>query len=66
MQNITEYLPILIPLIAVQFSLGIFAFVHVLRHPVYRYGNKAMWSVVVLLLSFIGPILYLTTGRGEA
>lgn len=66
MQNLSEYLPILIPLVVVQLSLSLFALIHVLRHPMYRYGNKVMWSVIVLLLSFIGPILYLTTGRGEA
>lgn len=60
-----EYLPFIIPLVAVQLVLGIAALIHVLRHPRYRFGNKAMWALVVLLINFIGPILCFTIGRGE-
>ncbi|MBY1950356.1 PLD nuclease N-terminal domain-containing protein [Clostridioides difficile] len=45
--------------------LIITALVHVLRHPNYKIGNKAIWIIVVLFISLIGPILYFTIGRGE-
>ena len=60
-----EYLPFLIPLVVAQLALGITAFVHVLRHPDYRFGNKVLWSIVVLLVQIIGPVIYFLFGRGE-
>jgi len=60
-----EYLPLLIPLVILQFALGITALIHVLRHPAYRFGNKVMWVIIVVFIQIIGPIIYFTLGRGE-
>jgi hypothetical protein len=60
-----EYLPFLIPLVIVQLALGIAAFVHVLRHPNYRFGNKVMWAIIVILIQIIGPVVYFAFGRDE-
>jgi hypothetical protein len=60
-----EFLPFLIPLIILQVALAIVALVHVLKHPNYRFGNKAMWVVIVLVFSIVGPVLYFTIGRGD-
>ena len=38
-------LPLLLPLIILQFILAITALVHVLRHPNYRFGNKVSTSI---------------------
>lgn len=65
MEILTEYWPILLPLIVVELGLAITALVHVLRHPHYRFGNKPLWIVVVLLIQFVGPIVYFVFGRGE-
>ncbi|AUA35690.1 Negative regulatory protein yxlE [Clostridioides difficile] len=65
MENLMEYLPLLIPVIILDLILIITALVHVLRHPNYKIGNKAIWIIVVLFISLIGPILYFTIGRGE-
>ncbi len=65
MENLTQYLPYLIPLIAIQLVLGITALIHVLRHPRYRFGTKAMWVCVVLIVNIIGPLVYFIFGRGE-
>jgi len=62
---VKEYLPFLIPLVIAQLALGITALVHVLRHPNYRFGNKVMWALIVMLVNIIGPVLYFTLGRGE-
>ena len=45
--------------------LGITALIHVLRHPRYRFGTKAMWVCVVLIVNIIGPLVYFIFGRGE-
>lgn len=65
MKVIIEYLPLFIPYLVVQLGLAITALVHVLRHPHYRFGNKVLWVLVVLLIQIIGPIVYFVFGKGE-
>ena len=65
MDILMEYWPFLIPLIVAELALAITALVHVLRHPNYRFGNKIVWVIVVLLVQIIGPIIYFVFGRGE-
>ena len=60
-----EYLPFLLPLIVLQLGLAIFSAVHVIRHPHYRFGNQVMWLLIVLLIQFIGPLIYFVFGRGD-
>lgn len=60
-----EYLPFIIPLLIAELALGITALVHVLRHPHYRFGNKVMWAIVVMVFQIIGPVIYFVFGRGE-
>ena len=65
MEEIMAYLPVIIPLFIIQLSLAIFALVHVLRHPRYRFGNRTMWILIVLFINIIGPIVYFVFGRGD-
>ncbi len=65
MEKLIEYLPILLPILILEWVLAITALVHVIRHPRYRFGNMAVWVVVVLFIQIIGPIVYFTFGRGE-
>jgi hypothetical protein len=65
MQQIIEYLPFIIPILIIQLALAITALVHVLKHPNYRFGNKIIWILIVLLIQIIGPIVYFIFGRGE-
>lgn len=65
MDTLMEFLPFLIPIIMIELVLALTALVHVLRHPVYRFGNRVMWIVIVLLIQIIGPIVYFVFGRGE-
>ncbi|ARD49685.1 hypothetical protein SporoP37_08850 [Sporosarcina sp. P37] len=65
MELLIEYLPFLIPLIILQVGLAIFSAVHVIRHPQYRFGNQVMWLLLVLLIQFIGPLIYFVFGRGD-
>ena len=62
---IIKYLPVFRPLIVIELALALTALVHVVRHPHYRFGNKAVWILVVLLIQFIGPVLYFAMGRGD-
>lgn len=65
MEILKEYLPFFIPIVIAELVLGITAFVHVLKHPHYRFGNKAMWVLIVLIVQIIGPLVYFVFGRGE-
>lgn len=65
MEEFIEYLPFLIPLIIVQIILQISALVHLLKHPNYRFGNKTIWIIVVLLGQMLGPIIYFAFGRED-
>ena len=65
METLMQYLPILIPIVVIQYILAIVALIHLLKHPHYRFGNKIIWILVVLFVQFIGPILYFAVGRGE-
>ena len=64
-KNLTEYLPVLIPIAIIQLGLMLAALVHAIKHPRYKAGNMAVWIVVIVLFSIIGPVLYFTIGRGE-
>ena len=63
MESIREYLPILIPIVVLEIGLMIYALTHILKHNKFKFGNKAMWIVVVVLIPTIGPIFYLTIGK---
>ena len=65
LESIQEYLPFLIPLVIAEFALAMTALIHVLKHPNYRFGNKVMWIVIVLLIQIIGPVVYFLICRGE-
>lgn len=59
------YWPFLVPLIILEFGLMIAAVVHVLRHPHYRIGNRALWLMIVIFIQIIGPIAYFVFGRED-
>lgn len=62
---IEEYLPFFVPLIILEVLLAVVALVHVLRHPHYRFGNRPLWAVIVVVFQIIGPVCYFAFGRGE-
>lgn len=59
MSEITNNLALLLPVIILEFILAITALIHVIKHPNYRFGNKAIWIIVVLFIQIIGPIFYI-------
>jgi hypothetical protein len=65
MTQISDYLPFLIPIIALELILALSALIHILRHRSFRFGNMFVWIIIVLFLQIIGPIIYFTIGRGE-
>ena len=64
-EDLKEYLPFIIPLAVIQLSLMIAALVSIFRHKEYKTANRAVWVVVSLLISIIGPILYFVLGKPD-
>ncbi len=62
--HITQYIPFLIPVVIIQLTLLVVALVDVLRREHTR-GPKWIWILVIVLVNFIGPIIYFVIGRKE-
>lgn len=65
MNLIKDMLPLLIPFVIAELILVITALIHVFRHSTYRFGNRIMWVLIVLLIQIAGPIIYFILGRGD-
>lgn len=67
MDKIMEFLPFLIPLVIAEFALLGYTLHHILTHKTYKRGNRATWLVVVIvLMNFVGPLLYFLLGKEDA
>ena len=67
MQQLMEVLPFLIPLFVLQIALMGYAVYHILTHKTYKRGNRTLWLIVtIILMNFIGPILYFLLGKEDA
>lgn len=67
MEQIMEFLPFLIPLVIVQFALLGYTLYHILTHKTYKRGSRVLWLIVVLvLMNYVGPILYFALGKEDA
>lgn len=64
-QNITEYLPILIPLFILQLILLVTAIMHLVKNDRLTQQNKIIWALVIVFVNIIGPIIYLIFGRKD-
>jgi hypothetical protein len=64
MELIKQYLPLLIPVVLIELALMITALVDLIRRAQTR-GPKWAWLLVIVLINFIGPIIYFVAGRKE-
>ncbi len=64
MDQISQFLPYLIPILILQLVLLAVALLDLARRERTR-GPKWMWVLVILFVNIIGPILYLMLGREE-
>ncbi|WP_291291779.1 PLD nuclease N-terminal domain-containing protein [Enterococcus sp.] len=64
-ENFSVYLPILIPLVLLQFTLILVSVLDIVKQKQFKFGNRTLWILVSCLISIIGPILYFTFGKGE-
>jgi hypothetical protein len=64
MEDLTQYLPFLIPLMVIELGLMAAALIHIFTHKNYRNGNRVLW-VCLSFVQIIGPILYFVIGRSD-
>ena len=62
-----EMLPFLIPLAIAEFALFGYTLYHILTHDKYNRGSRALWLVItIVLMNFVGPILYFIFGKEDS
>ena len=64
MDAIRPYLPFLVPVLIIQLGLIIAALIDLVRRERTR-GPKWLWVLIIILVNFIGPIVYFVFGREE-
>lgn len=64
MEIIRPYLPFLIPILLLQLGLIVVALIDLFRRPATN-GPKWLWVIIIILINFIGPIIYFLVGRKE-
>lgn len=65
MENISQYLPLILPIIILQLIFQIFALVDLFRRTKeeIRWENRIIWVLIILVFGILGPIAYFIFGR---
>ncbi|HFK1682908.1 TPA: PLD nuclease N-terminal domain-containing protein [Bacillus tropicus] len=63
--DIMTFLPIILPVIAVGVLLVFIAFIDLYRHRKTR-KNVLVWTLIILFVNILGPILYFVIGRKDS
>ncbi|MDI7275228.1 MAG: PLDc N-terminal domain-containing protein [Anaerolineae bacterium] len=64
-ENLRQLLPLLLPLVILQLALLAAALWDLAHRERVRGGNKLVWVLVIVLVNFIGPLVYFLFGREE-
>ena len=64
MEILRQILPFLIPIALLQLALIVVALIDLARRERTR-GPKWVWVLIIVLINFIGPIVYFVVGRDE-
>ncbi|MHB8962099.1 MAG: PLDc N-terminal domain-containing protein [Saccharofermentanales bacterium] len=66
LKKIIEFLPFIIPIVLLQWSLMVFALVKLLKaEQAPKLLPKWGWLIIIILVNIIGPVVYLMVGRNE-
>lgn len=62
-----EIFPLLVPIIIIQLILLAYTLHHIFTHSEYKRGTRLIWVLIVIIgMSFIGPILYFIYGKEDS
>ena len=66
MEKLNEYLPLIIPLVAVQIILLVVSIRHIMTHDHYKRGSRVLWIAIVIIgMQIWGPVLYFILGKED-
>lgn len=66
LKTVQDVLPLLIPVILIQWSLMVIALVKLFKAEAEpKYMPRWGWALVIVFINLIGPIVYLVIGRRE-
>ncbi len=64
--ELNEILPLLIPVVALQLALIVFALKDLFKADRrVKGGNKGIWAFLIIFINFIGPLTYFFAGRED-
>lgn len=63
MEKFLELLPLIIPLLAVQIVLAVYALLVLKNTDKVRGESRLLWILIIIFVNLFGPILFLTYGR---
>ena len=64
LSELTKYLPLIIPIVILQWILIIAALIDLVKREHTR-GPKWVWILVILFVNLFGPIIYFIVGRKD-
>jgi len=65
LSQLRQLLPLLIPIIIIQYGLTIAALIDVIKRERLKYLPKWGWILIVVFVNLVGPIVYFVIGRDE-
>jgi len=66
LDNISQYIPILLPLVIIQVIFQIVSLVDLFKRQKEEIrGERVLWVFVILLMGILGPVLYFLLGRKQ-
>lgn len=64
MENLSELMVAIIPLVALQVILAIWGLIDLRKRSIVKYLPKVVWALIILFVT-LGPVIYMLIGRGE-
>ena len=64
MDKISQYIPLIAPLVIIQLTLIVIALIDLNKRPATR-GPRWLWVLIILFVNLIGPLLYFVVGRED-
>jgi len=65
LEQFRSLLPLLIPIIVIQYGLVIVALLDLVKRERFKLAPKWAWVLIIVFVNFIGPVLYFVLGRDE-
>ena len=67
LNQLKEFWPFLVPLVIGQFALLGYTLHHILTHETYKRGGRGLWlAITLVLMNYVGPILYFIFGKEDS